>query len=250
MNHLLSFGNRKDGMQMLLVPAGSFLMGTDKRFAEVSAAEKPLHSVYLDDYLIDRTPVTNEMFLKFAKETGYKTEAEQAGEKYTWRYPGTSQWRFEDLLHHPVVCVTWNDAQAYCQWVGCRLPTEAEWEKAARGTDGRIYPWGNIRPDRSYGNIAAPGNSGATADVGMYSPKSDSPYGCTDMVGNVRQWVADWYAETYYLHSPTQNPMGPEHGIERVARGDSYSGWNMRCSYRVAFLPTIIDPGIGFRCAY
>lgn len=124
-----------------------------------------------------------------------------------------------DKSDHPVNCVDWDQAVAYCQWEGKRLPTEAEWEKAARGTDGRIYPWGNTAPDCNRAQYGKCG--GQTVSVGT-KPAGSSPYGVLDMAGNVDEWVADWYDSDYYAQSPSENPKGPSSGQHRGARGGNW----------------------------
>jgi len=215
------------GHPLCLVPAGEFWMGSD----ELLDRERPRHRVRLDDYWIDRYPVTNQQFARFAQETSFRRNdwrtAVQSGKErhpvvdVSWD-PVTNQ-QFALLAafqsgkeRHPVVDVSWEDARAYAQWCGKRLPTEAQWEKAARGTDGRRYPWGE-RWDGTRFNL--PGERGTTP-VGAY-PEGESPYGCQDMVGNVWEWVADWYDESYYGRSPSEAPSGPETGESRVMRGGS-----------------------------
>jgi len=227
-----------DGMELVIVPAGDFLMGSVEGDPDAYDDEKPQHVVYLDAFWIDRTEVTNAMFERFVEETGH-----DAG---TW-------WRDEasGKPDHPVVIVSWHDAKAYCEWAGRRLPTEAEWEKAARGTDGRVYPWGNEPPDASRCNFNR--NVGDTTPVGKYSPKGDSPYGAADMAGNVWEWVADWYDEDYYAVSPRDNPQGPSMGDYRVLRGGSWSdngfGVSVRAAFRFRNSPVLRYGNFGFRCA-
>ena len=168
--------------------------------------EKMVHTVYLDKYYIGKYEVTVGQYKKFCEATG-KTMPEQP------------EWNTGD--NYPVVKVTWYDAKAYCDWAGLRLPTEAEWEKAARGTDGRTYPWGNIW-DASKCNIDGTGDAYEhTAPVGSY-PAGASPYGVFDMAGNVWEWCNDWSVYGYYGDSPTKNPTGPASGDFRVSRGGSW----------------------------
>ena len=150
---------------------------------------------------------------------------------------------------HPVVLANWHDTEAYCEWAGRRLPTEAEWEKAARGTDGRVYPWGNERPTREHCNFYH--DVGATTPVGKYSPQGDSPYGAADMAGNVFEWVADWYDKDYYAVSPKDNPQGPAAGEYRVVRGGSWiaNDDGVRAAGRHDRTPDGRNVRYGFRCA-
>ena len=226
----------KDGMTMVYVPAGEFLMGSGEDDRDAYDDEKPPRKIYLDAFWIDLHPVTNAMFKRFVKETGYQTEAEKKGMSWAvlpkgmgffsdpepginWQHPYGLESDLSGKEDHPVVQVSWNDAQVYCQWAGRRLPTEAEWEKAARGTDGSIYPWGNAAPNDKLLNFNW--NVGDTTPVGKY-PDGASPYGALDMAGNVWEWIADWYDENYYKDAPTRNPTGPISGQYRALRGGSW----------------------------
>jgi serine/threonine-protein kinase len=230
-------------MEFVRVPAGEFLMGSDKqKDKQAQVYELPQHKVMLNEYLIGKAPVTNQQFEAFAQATGYKKPAYwQGGE-----IPQGKQ-------DHPVVSINWNDALAFCAWVSkscgqkVRLPTEAEWEKAARGTDARIYPWGDQSPDANRCNYY--GTVRDTTPVGKYSPQGDSPYGCVDMPGNVWEWVNDWYGP--YSSASASNPTGPASGDGRVLRGGSWSDIdsNLRVSYRVRFTPDYRNYNYGFRCS-
>jgi formylglycine-generating enzyme required for sulfatase activity len=225
----------RDGMEQVFVPAGEFIMGTNE---EGLQKNRPAHKVMLNDYWIDQVEVTNAMYA-LCVEAGVCTLPVIERNPYY----GHSRYR-----NYPVVYVTWYDAEAYCQWAGRRLPTEAEWEKAARGTDRRSYPWGNDLPDESLANFNL--NIGALLDVHRY-PLGASPYGVLNMAGNVREWVADWFHEFYYIVSPGENPQGPPSGKTKSLRGgsfdDSYS--QVRAFNRFEHAPA--SPGInrGFRCA-
>jgi serine/threonine-protein kinase len=260
----------KDGMVMVYVPAGEFLMGSADSDSQAYSNEKPQHQVALDAFWIDRTEVTNDMFTRFVSATSYKTDAEKLGSGYTlfgtmwsdvkgadWQHPGGRSTNIRGLDILPVVLVSWNDAKAYCEWAGRRLPTEAEWEKAARGTDGRIYPWGNQTAtcehtvmDDGSGNGCGKGNAAWT--VGSRS-KGISPYGSYDMAGNVWEWVADWYDEKYYDSSAAKrpNPQGPASGQYRVLRGGSWSviAQDVRSAVRNRYSPENRNSNFGFRCA-
>ncbi|MBM3235344.1 formylglycine-generating enzyme family protein [Candidatus Poribacteria bacterium] len=239
--------NPVESAEMILIPAGEFIMGTsDEQIKELLrqfsswkrewfADEQPQHRVYLDDFYIDKYPVTNAQFEQFVKATGYKVNSD-------WRAYYT-----KGKEKHPVVNVSWNDANAYCKWAGKRLPTEAEWEKAARGTDGRIWPWGNAW-DKSKCN-SAEGGLGITTPVGSY-PAGASPYGVMDMAGNVWEWCADWYDEDYYRFSPARNPQGPSSGTTwRVLRGGSWNNFliTVGVANRLGSNPVIWDCSFGFR---
>ncbi len=247
-----------DGMVSVYVPAGEFLIGDN---ASKWADERPQHTVHLDAFWIDQTEVTNRMFQRFVQASSYETEAERAGVGYfwngagwdavvgaSWRTPFGQESNIDNRLDQPVIHMSWNDAVAYCTWAGRRLPTEAEWEKAARGTDGRLYPWGNAPPDARHGNFG--GNVGDLIAVGSY-PQNASPYGALDMAGNVYEWVADWYGKDYYSNSPSQNPAGPTSGTYRVVRGGSWQldPLRLRTVEREVSGPQYSNSNIGFRCA-
>lgn len=196
--------------------------------------EKPRRRVYLDAYYIDKYEVTNALYGKFMQATG-----RSAPTLWGANFNGPAQ---------PVVGVSWDDAEAYCKWAGKRLPTEAEWEKAARGTDGRKYPWGE-QWDSSRAN-SSEAKLNKTAPVGSY-PAGASPYGAHDMAGNVWEWVADWYDANYYQRAPGSNPKGPDSGQYRVLRGGSWLHvpWLLRSATRFWYVPTGRSYIIGFRCA-
>jgi formylglycine-generating enzyme required for sulfatase activity/predicted Ser/Thr protein kinase len=262
----------KDGMNLLCVPSGKFIMGSD----DGDPDEKPVHSVSLDAYWIDQTEVTNKMFTKFIEETGYQTAAEKGGwgnaftggkwervEKADWRHPFGPQSSIAGLEQHPVVQVSWDDAVAYCQWASRRLPTEAEWEKATRGMDNRVFPWGNEIPNGNLLNFADDNLQVAwavttvddgyrySAPVGSY-PEGTSPFGVLDMAGNVSEWVNDRYSKDYYQVSPDINPLGPGSGNFYVLRGGAWDVIEMqvRASSRDGFAPFSRFNTAGFRCAY
>jgi sulfatase modifying factor 1 len=232
-----------------LVPAGEFLMGSDGGDQD----ERPQRRVYLDAFEIDRYEVTNVQYRRFLLATG-REPPRQWPERYVAFQPDRDPaWNGTDYpageATYPVVAVNWEDATAYCAWVGKRLPTEAEWEKAARGIDGRAYPWGDGW-DPTRANVGETG-VGYTQPVGSY-PHGSSPYGALDMAGNAWEWVADLYDRQYYAHAPSRNPPGPESGTgERILRGgawDSLPG-HVRASYRNATHFFGPNYRAGFRCA-
>jgi formylglycine-generating enzyme required for sulfatase activity len=223
---------------MVHVPAGEFVMGDDGGEED----ERPARRVWLDGFFIDRTEVTQADYARCV--------AAHACQPAT-RYPDPTSPR------HPVVGVSWNDAVAFCRFAGKRLPTEAEWEKAARGVDGRRYPWGN-EPDctrANFGNFQGEGtcegrNPGRPEPVGSRR-EGRSPYGADDLAGNVWEWVADWYRFDYYRDAPARNPAGPPRGEGRVLRGGACCSMFVlpRAANRLRFAPTYRDGDIGFRCA-
>ena len=245
---------------MVYVPEGKFTMGSN----DGDPDEQPVHTVYLDAYWMDRTEVTNTMFALFAKSTGYLTDAERGGSSWVfdganwnripgadWQHPQGPSSSLSGIEDHPAVNVSWNDAVAYCEWAKVRLPSEAEWEKAARGMDGRIYPWGNFSPDCSLANYR---DCAGDTEAVSHHPSGSSPYGVLDMAGNVWEWVNDWYSGTYYSQSPQSNPQGPSSGDSnsRALGGGSWfnSGSDIRSSFRGRGAPDYTGDYIGFRCAY
>jgi formylglycine-generating enzyme required for sulfatase activity len=264
-----------DGMTQVFVPGGNFKMGSDF----ISSGyfwEDPIHTVFLDPYWIDQTEVTNVMFAAFVTQSGYQTEAEKTGSSIVfipdtgkewtirgadWQHPQGPDSSLSNLGQHPVVQISWNDALAYCKWAGRRLPTEAEWEKAARGTNSRTFPWGNefdgtrlnfadINLNVGWGNKNFDDGFQFTSPVGNY-PSGASPYGALDMAGNVWEWVNDWGSEVYYQSSPSDNPGGPDSGIFRIYRGGSWqdpSDGN-RTAFRGWIAPTDAKNTHGVRCA-
>ena len=212
---------------MVLVPAGEFVMGSN----DGASDETPQRRVYLDAFYIDKYPVTNSRFRRFGKSR----HAEDS------RFNGD---------HQPVVAVTWNRARAYCRSVGKRFPTEAEWEKAARGVDGRKYPWGNDWEDGS--KVIWERKSGKTHPVDRDYNTHRSPYGAVDMAGNVWEGVADWHGKDYYRSAPNRNPKGPAWGSGRVVRGGSWLSTyptGFRAADRFRYPPGFGDYSVGFRYA-
>lgn len=245
--------SEKDGMVLVYVPAGEFEMGSENG----SGDEMPVHSVYLDSYWIDQTEVTNSMFAKFLTEEGNQW-IDFNNLCCDFRINLLDEiWQAEsEFENHPVFATSWNAADAYCNWVGRRLPTEAEWEKAASWdmdkNEKLIYPWGNIT-NCSFANYKSEDKIcvGDTVAVMSY-PDGVSPYGAYDMAGNVIEWMADWYSGSYYQESPYINPMGPTSGPGRVLRGGAWAGslgFDIRSSNRNWFSPGTAGNLIGFRCA-
>lgn len=213
------------GIEMILIPAGEFSMGLDDGLGD----ERPAHAVYLDSFYIDQTETTVAQY-QACVEAG-ACELPQRLDCCT-EFPDAyiawpDYYEDESFADYPVIFLRWLDADAYCDWRGARLPTEAEWEKAARGQLGGVYPWGDEEPRPGLLNFYwPPGTFDArplytTSPVGSY-PEGASPYGVLDMAGNVYEWVADWYASDYYANSPYENPQGPLEGFFKVSRGGSF----------------------------
>jgi len=231
-------------MDFVLIPAGEFLMGSNPQVdPDALENEQPQHRVHLDATWIGRNPVTNAQYAAFVQATKRSPPRHWANGIIP-----------DGEGDHPVVNVSWDDAAAFCGWVSkitqreVRLPTETEWEKAARGADGRFYPWGNEAPDATRCNFAQ--REQGTTPVGKFSPHGDSPYGCADMAGNVWEWCADWYAADAYSHAPAHHPQGPVSGKSRVLRGGSWyvEERYVRCAYRFRGRPAYLFKLIGFRC--
>ena len=258
------------GIKMIYIPAGKFNMGSNNGKDD----EKPLHEVYLDAYWIGKTEVTVAQFRLFVQADGYETEAEKNEAAYfydkysqnkwvkkegiNWKKPG-----FKQTDDHPVVIITFNDATEYCKWLSSKfgltfkLPTEAQWEKASRGNDDRIYPWGNHPPyynKQYYANYCPdPYNHKKdgfeyTAPVGSY-PNGRSPFGLLDMSGNVWEWCSDWYKSDYYKDVPKKNPKCNVINIDRVVRGGDWDGdlKVIRCATRGKDQPSNCGGYLGFR---
>ena len=266
----------KDGAAMLLIPAGDFMMGS----SEGRDDEQPVHRVSLDAFYLDKYEVTNALFQKFVEKSNYETTAERQGRAAgvtpdgewdiisgaNWLRPEGGETVFEsNRAEHPVVSISWYDADAYCRWVDKRLPTEAEFEYASRAGTRTIYWWGDGSPgSRRVANIADESSKRRfpslpimegyddgyerTAPVGSFDP---NPWGLYDMIGNVWEWTADWYAEDYYRNSPERNPIGPLSGQYKVLRGGSWHNGplGVRAAYRRSSQPAYPYDHIGCRCA-
>lgn len=237
----------KDEAPMILIPEGSFSMGVTKWARDGGRDEYPSHEVDLPAYYIDKYEVTNGRYLEFIRQTGHRAPKHpRDASKDLWQ-GGLMP---ESIAMLPVINVDWFDAKAYCAWAGKRLPTEAEWEKAGKGTDDRRFPWGNVEPTHKHLNFNQKWRGERTlVPVGIYEP-GKSPYGLYDMAGNVWEWVADWYDAEYYQTSPRQNPQGPDQGTRKVLRS---SGWQVetpqvRVFTRVASDPYDRNHSTGFRC--
>lgn len=238
----------KDGAPMIVIPAGEFTMGAD----DGRGNERPVHTVTLPAYAIDQFEVTMELYDSFLQAGGQTPPPLWDPEAVT------------AAGDRPAVGLTWDDASAYCRWAGKRLPTEAEWEKAARGTDARRFPWGHMQPFVDIANynrgvwVSYPitlvtvkgGTKGMSIRHGLKTG-GKSPYGLYHMAGNAAEWVADWYDREYYQTSPKESPKGPEKGEKRVIRGGSWAETpiGIRSTARVSAEPAYQDQTVGVRCA-
>ena len=223
------------GVPLNLVAAGDFVMGSDSG----SADERPRHQVFLDAYYMDRYEVTNARYAACVRAGACAPPRDARS------YGRTSYYGDPQYAEYPVVNVAWGQARTYCRWRGADLPTEAQWEKAARGTDGRTYPWGE-GIDKSFANY----DGTDTTAVGSYE-KGKSPYGLYDMAGNVWEWIRDRYSHRYYRASPIENPPGPATGADHALRGGSwnYGSSVLRTSFRNWDTTITWYFSIGFRCS-
>ncbi len=238
----------QDGAPLVLIPAGAFPMGVPPGHRDGGRDEYPNHEVFLDDFYIDTYEVTNGRYLEFIRATGHRKPQHPKNPDRTLWQGGLMP---ETIADRPVINVDWYDAAAYCAWAGRRLPTEAEWEKAAKGTGDRRFPWGNVEPTDKHLNFLQRWIGEKTLmPVGSYEA-GKSPYGVYDVAGNVFEWTADWYDSSYYKKSPAKNPTGPKTGSRKVLRG---SGWQsetptVRIFTRFGSDPNNRDESTGFRCA-
>jgi formylglycine-generating enzyme required for sulfatase activity len=219
--------NPRDQAIYVFVSGGDFLMGST-----IEQDEQPEHSVTVDSFWISQTEVTNAQYARCVDDDGCTP-------------PHNNHWRNPTFANYPVTHVDWDQANSYANWVGGDLPTEAQWEKAARGTDGRTFPWGNESANAQRLNFNSP--QGPVA-VGSY-PAGASPYGALDMAGNVEEWVADWYAPAIYTQPARENPIGPAEGLFKVVRGGSFhsTGGGVRSAARDRAVPNTTFDSVGFR---
>jgi len=245
-SHLTFSKAAHDAALMVLIPEGDFFMG-DPDEEDVHYDENPCHKVRLDAFWIDCYEVTNRLYKRFVDETGHRVPfvATEWAKPYNWIYnsypPGKADF--------PVVLVSWEDAAAYAAWAGKRLPTEAEWEKAARGgLAKKQYPCGDAIDEKHANYFTSITAANELKPVGSFPA---NPYGLHDVAGNVWEWCNDWYWQTYYRGSPEANPHGPEEGLYRVFRGGSWVNRDehLRCSERARNVPSHQSHIIGFRCA-
>jgi len=236
---VVDMAEAKDGGLLVRVPAGDFEMG------DGWDDDCPRHKVYVSEFWIAVACVTNRQYARFVKATKHRPpDQADAGDPPVWRNGKCP----EPLLDHPVVCVSWHDAVAYAKWVGLRLPSEAQWEKAARGPRGSVFPWGDEwKPERcrNHSNKGA----GTTAAVRDY-PEGAGGYGTLQQSGNVWEWCADWYDERYYGASPAKDPTGAANGTIRVGRGGSWNdddAMGFRATFRNGNAPNARAPYLGFR---
>jgi formylglycine-generating enzyme required for sulfatase activity len=223
----------KDGAPAVFIPAGNFTMGDNE--------EAPLREIYVDAFYLDKYEVTTSRYAKFLHATGSAKPPE-----------GWEEVNLDSMGNLPVIGIDWRDADAYCRWAEKRLPTEAEWEKGARGTDGREYPWGNEEPTparANFGKSAASPYKGGLSTVGKHKD-GKSPYEAEDLAGNASEWVADWFAESFE-RGDVRNPKGPETGTGKVIRGGGWydSADKIKSTKRYHARPTTRAEDIGFRCA-
>ncbi len=240
---------------MCLVPAGPFLRGSPEGYG--MPEERPQRTVALSAFELDTLPVTFGDFQAFVDAQGYAREELWSPEGWAFaraeglvrpRFQGEPEWAHVAGSAQPVCGVSWFEAEAYARFAGKRLPTEAEWEKAARGTDGRRYPWGDDWDERRASSRGGPIR--AAPPVGSF-PLGASPYGALDLAGGLWEWCSDWFHPDYYAAAPAENPPGPQSGLMRVARGGA---WNCvpllnRTANRNAWKPTARFSNLGFRCA-
>lgn len=244
---------KSDITTMVFIPASTFLMGAE----DWGTFEQPVHEVYIDAFLMDAAPVTNAAFSEFVNTTNYRTSAEKKGNAMGYEKGELKEikglcWNSYAIgrENHPVVLVSWEDATAYAHWIGKRLPTEAEFEKAARGgLESKLYPWGNEIVTLNKCHYAQETiDYPPTAEIKSYPPNN---YGLYDMCGNVWNWCSDWFGEKYYELSPKNNPQGPISGITKVRRSASFNiiqPFRLRCSNRGAYEKDAYAINIGFRC--
>ena len=238
-----------DGAEMVFVPAGEFIFGSPKDVGDPD--ETPQRRVTLAAFFIDRLETTRAQFARCVDAGTCKAPIAEDGAATK-----ACNWPHAVRQDHPINCVTYQDAVDYCGWAGARLPTEAEWEKAARGGDGRAYPWGNSAATCELAVVPTPagltGCGAKTTGVVGSKPAGASPYGALDMSGNVWEWVSDFYVEDYYAKAPSTDPKGPAQGGARSLRGGAWEVHDMlhlRTSNRYRFAPAKRFHALGIRCA-